>query len=61
MCIRDRVYVVVLRGERCCFRVLVFGAASAPAAWGRFAAWLGRSAAVLVDPRALRLSVYVDP
>eukprot|EP00969_Alexandrium_andersonii_P344351 15221029-Alexandrium_andersonii.AAC.1 len=42
------------------FRVLVFGAASAPTAWGRVAAWLARSAAVLIDPKTLRLAIYVD-
>eukprot|EP00969_Alexandrium_andersonii_P054216 2386744-Alexandrium_andersonii.AAC.1 len=38
----------------------MFGAASAPTVWGRYAAWLGRSTAGLVDPRTLRLSIYVD-
>ena len=41
------------------FRVLVFGSASAPTVWGRFAAWLGRSAAA-VAPASVRLQVYVD-
>ena len=36
------------------FRVLVFGAASAPTVWGRFAAWLGRSTAALTDSRFFR-------
>eukprot|EP00969_Alexandrium_andersonii_P373419 15483982-Alexandrium_andersonii.AAC.1 len=39
--------VVILQGMYYFFRVLVFGAASAPTVWGRFAAWLGRSSAVL--------------
>ena len=42
------------------FSVLVFGAASAPTVWGRFAAFIGRtSAAVLHDTGAL-MEIYVD-
>eukprot|EP00969_Alexandrium_andersonii_P100487 4433276-Alexandrium_andersonii.AAC.1 len=33
---------VVLGGAYFYFRALAFGAASAPQAWGWFAAWLGR-------------------
>eukprot|EP00969_Alexandrium_andersonii_P185611 8202164-Alexandrium_andersonii.AAC.1 len=50
---------MVLQGKCYYFRVLVFGAASAPAVWGRFAAWLGRPTAALVDPSTLRLAIYV--
>ena len=42
------------------FRVLVFGAASAPTVWGRFGAWLGRSTAAVTDPRFFRGEMYVD-
>eukprot|EP00969_Alexandrium_andersonii_P014927 652339-Alexandrium_andersonii.AAC.1 len=63
MCIRDSPFTVaVIGGVFYHFRVLVFGAASAPTVWGRFAAWLGRSIAVLADPRFLRAEIYVgDP
>eukprot|EP00969_Alexandrium_andersonii_P156022 6898047-Alexandrium_andersonii.AAC.1 len=52
---------VVMLGDACfCFRVLAFGAASAPTAWARFAALLGRSTAVVVNLGTLRLAFYVD-
>ena len=40
------------------FDVLVFGSASSPTIWGRYAAWLGRSLAAIV-PQA-NIQIYVD-
>ena len=40
------------------FDTLVFGAASSPTIWGRFASWLARTTAT-IEPRA-SLQVYVD-
>ena len=40
------------------FDTLVFGAASSPTVWGRFAAWLGRTLAAV--ERRMRVQVYVD-
>ena len=40
------------------FDTLVFGAGSSPTLWGRYAAWLGRSAAAVL-PRA-GVQIYVD-
>ncbi len=48
------------QGRFYAFSVLVFGSASAPTVWGRYAAWLGRSTSAIVDPRRVRLQVYVD-
>ena len=42
------------------FKVVIFGAASAPTTWGRFAAFLGRSTALLTDARVVRQEIYVD-
>ena len=42
------------------FRVLIFGAASAPTVWGRFGSWLGRAVSAISNPTLLRLQVYVD-
>ncbi len=42
------------------FRVLVFGSGSAPTVWGRYAAFLGRSTAAVLEGHPLRLQVYVD-
>ena len=42
------------------FRVLVFGATSAPTVWGRYAAFIGRSSAAILDGPGARLHVYVD-
>ena len=42
------------------FRVLVFGSASAPTVWGRFAAFPGRTWSAVADLRVLRVQVYVD-
>ena len=40
------------------FDTLVFGAGSSPTIWGRYAAWLGRSATA-ITPRA-GVQIYVD-
>eukprot|EP00435_Cladocopium_sp_Y103_P051935 s1011_g16.t1 len=40
------------------FDTLVFGAASSPTVWGRYAAWLGRTLAA-IEPRA-NAQIYVD-
>jgi len=42
------------------FKVLVFGSASAPTVWGRFAAFLGRTWAAIVDPSTMRVQIFVD-
>ena len=42
------------------FNVLVFGAASAPTVWGRYAAFIGRSSAAILRSRQGRIQVYVD-
>lgn len=39
---------------------LVFGAASAPLVWGRFAAWTGRSLAAILPPTHAFAHIYVD-
>ena len=41
-------------------KILVFGSSSAPAVWGRYAAFLGRGTAAVVGPDPLQLQVYVD-
>lgn len=48
------------QGQFYIFKVLVFGSASAPTVWGRFAALAGRSLAALFGPLGLRVQVYVD-
>ena len=45
-------------GKYYVFTVLVFGSASAPTVWGRYAAWIGRSTAAIVNPE--RIQIYVD-
>ncbi len=42
------------------FRVAIFGAASAPLVWGRFAAFLGRTTAAVTLPHAARVQIYLD-
>ena len=42
------------------FRVLVFGSASAPTVWGRYAALAGRSLATLLEDLRFRTQVFVD-
>jgi hypothetical protein len=55
-----RFTVAEFNGKYYIFTVLVFGSASAPTVWGRYAAWLGRSTATIVDPDRLRIQIYVD-
>ena len=42
------------------FRVLVFGSASAPTVWGRFAAFIGRTSAAILDPIGATNQTFVD-
>ena len=49
-----------LGGKYYCFKCVVFGAASAPITWARYAAFLGRSTAAVTDPSRLRQEIYVD-
>ena len=54
-------YTLAAVGERLfVFRVLVFGSASAPTVWGRFAALAGRLCAAVLDRAHARAQVYVD-
>jgi hypothetical protein len=55
-----RFTVAEFSGKYYVFTVLVFGSASAPTVWGRYAAWLGRSTATIVNPDRLRIQIYVD-
>ena len=55
-----RFTVAEFNGKYYIFTVLVFGSASAPTVWGRYATWLGRSTATIVDPYRLRIQIYVD-
>ena len=52
--------VAALAGKYYVFKVLVFGSSSAPAIWGRYAAFLGRSTAAVMGTDPPRLQVYVD-
>ena len=52
--------VTYLGGSYFVFKVLVFGAASAPTVWGRVAALIARSTAAIVPQDEVRLAVYVD-
>ncbi len=52
--------VTYLDGVWYVFKVLVFGAASAPTVWGRVAALMARSTAAIVPQDRVRLQVYVD-
>jgi hypothetical protein len=52
--------VAEFAGKYYIFTVLVFGSASAPTVWGRYAAWLGRSTSTIIDPDRLRIQIYVD-
>ena len=47
-------------GKYLVFHTLVFGSASSPTVWGRFAAWLGRSTAAILRPDTAGLQIYVD-
>ena len=42
------------------FKVLVFGASSAPTVWGRYAAFVGRSTAAIHSSRSAEIQIYVD-
>ena len=55
-----RFTVVAFQGVFYIFKVLVFGSASAPTVWGRYAAFVGRSTAAILHDRPARLEIYVD-
>ena len=42
------------------FKVLVFGSASAPTIWGRYAAFAGRSTSAICGNLGIRMQMYVD-
>ena len=42
------------------FKVLVFGSASAPTVWGRFASFAGRSTSAICSHMGIRMQMYVD-
>jgi hypothetical protein len=52
--------VCTLNGRYYVFRVLLFGSVTSPGAWGRLAAFLGRSLAALFSDRLCRVQTYVD-
>ena len=55
-----RYQVTYLDGRWYVFKVLVFGAASAPTIWGRVAALAARSLAAILPQRHIRHQIYVD-
>merc|ERR1712155_45662 len=58
---REQKYTAcIFEGRIYIFPVIVFGSASAPTVWGRFAAWAGRSLATLLPKRHIRPNIYVD-
>jgi hypothetical protein len=55
-----RYTVAVFESHFYYFTVLVFGSASAPTVWGRFAAFAARSVAAVCSTLQVRLEIYVD-
>jgi hypothetical protein len=51
---------LIFGGKFYYFTVLVFGSASAPTVWGRFAAFAARSTAAVCRSLPVRLELYVD-
>ncbi len=48
------------KGKYYVFKVLVFGSASAPTIWGRYAAFAGRSTSAICGHMGIRMQMYVD-
>ncbi len=48
------------QGKYYVFKVLVFGSASAPTIWGRYAAFAGRSTSAICNRLGIRMQMYVD-
>ena len=55
-----RFTVAAFQGKYYSFKVLVFGSASAPTVWGRYAAFAGRSTAAVCHDLPVRFQMYVD-
>jgi hypothetical protein len=55
-----RFTAAAFQGKFFVFKVLVFGSASAPTVWGRFAAFAGRSTSAIVNKLGVRMQMYVD-
>ena len=55
-----RFTAAAFQGKFYVFKVLVFGSASAPTVWGRFAAFAGRSTSAIVNNLGIRMQMYVD-
>jgi hypothetical protein len=55
----ERFAVACVNNEFWVFHCLVFGSGSAPTAWGRYAAFLGRSTAAIANDN-FHLQIYVD-
>ncbi len=55
-----RFTAAAFQGKFYVFKVLVFGSASAPTVWGRFAAFAGRSTSAIVNRLGIRMQMYVD-
>ena len=55
-----RFTIAAILGKYYVFKVLVFGSSSAPTVWGRYAAFLGRTTASIVDRSHVRVEIFVD-